>query len=291
LRSCGEASINSREQEKGNSMAQLSLSKAWEDTRDIFARDGGLLTAVALAMFVLPETVVGLITPPVGAAMTPAGRLVWLIGVLIGVVGQLALVRLALGPSTTVGQAIQHGARRFLPTIAALLLLGIALALIVLPLMILAMKAGVVEVPVEGQTPPHSCATFAIVIAIAALLVSVKFTMSVPVSAAEQPRPVTILKRSWQLTAGHYWRLLGFIALLLVTTVIVLLAAQSVGGIVAQLIGGGVAPFSLGALVLALFQGVASAVVTTLFAVMGARIYRQLAGPSEAQAGVPNSGI
>lgn len=271
-------------------MAQLSLSRAWEDTRDIFARDGGLLIAVALALFVLPETIVGLITPPMGTVMTPLGRVVWLIGVLIGLIGQLALVRLALGPSTTVGHAIQHGARRFLPTVAALFLLGVALAVIVIPLMILVMKAGIVEVPVEGQAPPPSFALFAIIVAVVALLVSVKFTMSVPVSTAEQPGPLAILKRSWRLTAGHYWRLLGFIALLLVTTLIVLLAAQSVGGILAQLVGGRIAPFTLGALVLALFQGVASAAVTTLFAVMAARIYLQLVAGGPAQVGVPNSG-
>jgi hypothetical protein len=272
-------------------MAQLSLSRAWEETRGIFARDGGLLTAVALAMFVLPETVVGLITPPSGATMSPVGRAVWIVGMLIGLIGQLALVRLALGPSTTVGQAIQNGARRFLPTFGALLMVGIAVALIVIPLLVLLMMAGVVGVPVEGQQPPPSFALFVVLVAIASLLVSVKFTMAVPISIGEEPGPLEILKRSWRLTSGHYWRLLAFIVLLLVTTTILLLAAQSVGGIAAQLIGGRVAPFTLGALVLALVLSIVSAAVTTLFAVMLARIYLQLAGRGEAQAGVPSSGI
>jgi hypothetical protein len=272
-------------------MAQLSLSRAWEDTRDIFARDGGLLTAVALAMFVLPETVVGLITPPLGATMSPVGRVVWIVGVLIGLIGQLAMVRLALGPSTTVGQSIQDGARRFLPTLGALLLVGIALALIIIPLLILLILAGVVGIPVEGQQPPPSFALFVALVAIASLLVSVKFTMAVPISIGEEPGPLGILKRSWRLTRGHYWRLLAFIVLMLVTTVILLLAAQSVGGIAVQLIGGRIAPLTLGALVLSLMQSVVSASVTTLFAVMLARIYLQIAGRGEAQASAPSSGI
>ncbi|MFL6842219.1 MAG: hypothetical protein ACJ8D2_07225, partial [Sphingomicrobium sp.] len=94
-------------------MAQLSVSKAWDETRGIFVRDGSLLTAVALALLVLPQIIVGLVTVPGAGAATPAGRLVWLVAALVGVVGQIAIVRLALG-HTTVGDAIGHGARRFL---------------------------------------------------------------------------------------------------------------------------------------------------------------------------------
>jgi membrane-anchored glycerophosphoryl diester phosphodiesterase (GDPDase) len=170
-------------------------------------------------------------------------------------------------------------------------MVGIALALIVIPLLTLLILAGVVGIPVEGQQPPPSFALFIALVAIASLFISVKFTMAVPISIGEEPGPLEILKRSWRLTRGHYWRLLAFIVLLLVTTVILMLAAQSVGGIAVQLIGGRIAPLTLGALVLALMQSVVSASVTTLFAVMLARIYLQIAGRGEAQASAPSSGI
>ena len=270
-------------------MAHLSLSSAWDETRAIFARDGGLLIAVALAMLVLPETVVGLITPG-GMAMTLLGRCVWLVGALIGLIGQIALVRLALGPSTTVGQAIGHGARRFLPTVGALLILFACLAIIAIPLMIVLIFAGILAVPIQGQQPPPSFTWFAMFLALGSLAFSVKFMMSVPVSTAESAGPLDILKRSWRLTSGNYWRLLGFLGLLLVAAVFLLAAAQFVGGTVAQLIAGRITPFSLGALILALLQALASATATTLFAVMLARIYLQLTGAAPAQASVPSSG-
>jgi hypothetical protein len=271
-------------------MAGLSLSKAWEDTREIFARDGGLLTAVALALLVLPEAVVGLITPPIGTAMTMTGRIVWLIAGLIGLVGQLALARLAIGPSTTVGHAIGHGGRRFLPTFGALVLLGIALAVVIIPLMILLVWSGIVAVPIEGQRPPPSFAVLAFAVVLGSVLLSVKFLLMIPISAAEQAGPLEILKRSWSMTAGHYWRLFAFLVLMIVATVVLLLAAQAVGAIAGAAIAGRIAPFTLGALVLALFQSVASASMTTLLAVMLARIYLQLAGHDGAQASVPSSG-
>jgi hypothetical protein len=271
-------------------MAQLSLSRAWDDTRAIFAHDGALLVSVALALLVLPETIVGLINPPVAGTATLPGRIVWMVGGLISLIGQIAIVRLALGPSTTVGQAIAHGGRRFLPMLGSLLILLVVLAVIVIPLMMLLMATHIVAVPIEGQQPPPSFALFAIILSLIALGFSVKFTMSVPVATAEDAGPFEILKRSWRLTAGHYWRLLAFILLLLVTTLILLLVAQFLGGILAELIGGKIAPLTLGALVVALFQAAASATATTLFAVMLARLYLQLTAGA-GQPSVPKSGM
>ena len=183
-----------------------------------------------------------------------------------------------------------HGARRFLPTLGSLLILFACLAIIVMPLMIVLMLAGVVTVPVAGQQPPPSFTFVALFLALASLAFSVKFMMVVPVAAAESAGPLDIIKRSWRMTSGNYWRLLGFLLLLLVAAIFLLAAAQFVGGIVAQLIAGKIAPFSLGALILALLLALASASATTLFAVMLARIYLQLTGAAAAQASVPSSG-
>ena len=272
-------------------MPQLSISRAWEESRAIFTRDGGLLTAVALALLVLPATVAGLISPPFGGSATYLGRVVSIIAGCIGLAGQLAIVRLALGPSTTVGQAIQHGVRRFLPTFAAVLMLVVAFAAIVIPLMVLLLYLRVVGMPVEGQQPPPSFAVFSFVMALAALLLSIKFSQIVPISVAEQQGPLTMIKRSWRLTSGHYWRLLGFMVLVVVAALIVLLAAQFVGLFAARLIAGNVAPLSLAALVFALIEAIASAAMTILFALMLARIYLQLAGRDQPHASVPSSGI
>ena len=47
-------------------MSRLSLSRAWEESKEIFSRDGALLSAVALALILLPEIVVGVVSPPAG---------------------------------------------------------------------------------------------------------------------------------------------------------------------------------------------------------------------------------
>ena len=113
--------------------------------------------------------------------------------------------------------------------------------------------------------------------------------MTVPVSSAEQAGPLTIVKRSWKLTEGHYWPLFGVELMLLIAAVVLLLSAQFVGGALAAALGGNVAPFSLSALVLATFMGIAQAVFTVLATLMLSRIYVQLAGGA-AEVSVPSSG-
>ena len=44
-------------------MSRVSISRAWDETKAIFSRDGRLLVAVALALFVLPVVIVGLVMP------------------------------------------------------------------------------------------------------------------------------------------------------------------------------------------------------------------------------------
>lgn len=271
-------------------MPRLSLSIAWEEAKQILGRDGGLLTAVALALMVLPELVAGLVTPSIEVEPTTVGRIVALLAALIGVVGQLAIVRLALGPSTTVGNAIGHGVRRFPAVIGAVLIIALAIAVVLIPLLALLIAAGIIDMPSEGQITP-SFAVAVWVMVIGSLFLAVKFIMTIPVASAENLGPLSILKRTWRITTGNYWRLFVFEILLIVAAIVVLLAAQIVGGSIAHVVAGDVRPFSPSALVLAIFVAVTEAAFTVFASVMLARVYVQLAGGGEAQPSVPTTGI
>ena len=117
-------------------MATLSISKAWDESRAVIARDGSLLTTIALALFVFPGVISDVATPA-----TPAGQLpkfgYWtvltIIALLVALVGQLAVIRLAIGSGLTVGEAIRHGARRGLAYLAATLMW-------VLPVLVIAVR-------------------------------------------------------------------------------------------------------------------------------------------------------
>jgi hypothetical protein len=274
-------------------MAALSISQAWVETRERIRSDGNLYLSVAAALLVLPHTLAGLIAPD-GQAGASAGTGTLLLTVAVGLislVGQIALVRLACGPSASVGEAISHGARRLLPTLAALLLFGLLILLLVVPFIMAMIAAGMIDpnaaTPTGANAGSFGLALFLLVVV--AIVLSVRLMLILPVSSAERLGPVQILRRSWRLTAGHYGRLLGLLLLLVIAALALVFVAAILGGIGAR-IAGGMEPMSLGALIAAAFSALAQAAFTILSSVMFARVYLQLAGSSAAKASVPSSG-
>src|SRR4051812_29112747 len=96
-------------------MSGLSISTAWEQTRVILARDGRLFAAVALALIVLPQILLDAVAPQFAGTQAWIGQCLLLIVVIIGFAAQIAINRLAIGPSVTVQGAIARGFTRLLP--------------------------------------------------------------------------------------------------------------------------------------------------------------------------------
>ena len=268
-------------------MSSLSIGRAWDETRQILARDGKLIINIALATILLPQALAGVIAPPpnLSTAEPPAWMpLITTLVLCAGMIGQIAIIRLALGPTTTVGDAIRHGARRFFPALLGLILFGFSLALLLAPLFMLIAGPDALQALAQEKASPRAGGALLLVVFMI-LLVSVRFQFILPVATAEAGGPIAILKRNWALTAGHYWKLLGFLALVLFAAGVVLLTAQMIGGIVARLTLGEVHPLSLSALIVALVTAAVQTAVTSLFSTILARIYAQL---SAGQASVPD---
>jgi hypothetical protein len=265
-------------------MRALSISAAWDEARVILARDGRLLTTVALALIALPTAVSALLNPSGSYGVSTP---LWLDGMavvvyLVALAGQLSLIRLATGPSVTVGGAIAHGVRRLPIYLAGLLLvvLGLTILLVVIGVILTALG-----VNLQGQTAAQmnpSALVGVLFFFVVFIFLFVRLVVSAPVASAEAVGPIGLLKRSWRLTDGHWWRLFGFLAAFFLGSAILALAVSSAVGIVLQLMFGSIQPLSPGALILALIQALLSAAVSTLFAVMIARIYLQLTGSPEA---------
>lgn len=265
---------------------RISLSAAWDETKAVLARDGRLLGAVALAMLVLPGIVLDLSMPEVPAGeLPPAGAWVAIgaAAVALSLAGQLALIRLALGSGTSVGEAILHGFRR-LPACLGALLLWVLPLILVAGLLYSAAGAG-------SETPRGAPALGFLLVVLVGLFFAFRLLLSSAVASAETVGPVGIVKRSWALGRGNWWRLFAFAMLFAITLIVLLGALQAVLGSVIAAAAGGLAPWSLGKLLLALVSQLISAAVSAVFFVMLARMYRQAAGGSASAAGgVPSSG-
>lgn len=125
-------------------MSKLSISTAWDESKAILAREGRLMMSVSLALVALPSMLAGLINPAgLSDATTPVAiDLVVIVASLVTVSGQLALIRLALPPSLSVGEAIGHGFRRLPVYFVAAIIMLAGFAGLALPFAAIAVALG-----------------------------------------------------------------------------------------------------------------------------------------------------
>ncbi|MGI8705522.1 MAG: hypothetical protein ACR2JJ_06990 [Sphingomicrobium sp.] len=271
-------------------MAAFSISRAWDETKARIAADGRLMAIVAAALIALPTLVTGVLNP--GRASDDSS--LWTVLVLFGaallaIVGQLAIIRLAIGPSVSVAEAIGHGARRMPFYFLAGILIVIAMLIAGLPFLAVLFVAGV---PLQGPGAFQSGLAILLGLLYLALIifVAVRMLMASPVASEEAAGPIAILRRSWELTEGHWWRLFGFILMFLIGAIVALAAIGAAVGVTAVMLFGPLEPMSATALVVAIVDAVVNGAITLLLAVMLARIYLQLSGVDSLDVTVPRTG-
>lgn len=265
-------------------MPKVSISQAWDETRAILARDSKLISAVALALLVLPGVAMAVFMPgDVSVAQTQqlGFLLVFLVVFIVTFIGQLSVVRMAMGPHISVGDAIRHAASRVLPFLGAFLLW-------VMPvLMLAAVPYGIIR---NNPTQPPLIASLGfLAIMIIGTFVGVRLMLIGPVATGEHGGSFMILRRSWTITAGNWWRLFGFLLIFGIGALALLWAVKEAFGIVARLLIGSVSEMSVPGLILILVAQVLTAAIYVVLFVMQARIYTQLARGGERETSVPSS--
>lgn len=269
-------------------MARLSITTAWNESADYLKEHFGTLFTLAVALITLPNVALQAFGP--AAAVTAPGEApapgLWLLLVpvvlVLGITGSLAISTLALGRAATVGEAISHGFRRFLPMLVATL---IVIAGFCLLLLALAIATGLQPGDLRAPTPATAGKILLSMLVILAvgLFFGVRLLLTTPVAAAEPAGPLAILARSWRLTAGHFWKLLGFLLLLGLAAIVLVTVATMLIGLVVAAIAGPPAPGTTAGLIMLLVGGLINAVFLVVMTTMAARLYLQLAGGPAAE--------
>ena len=259
-------------------MTKVSIGQAWEETSKLLASERRLLVPIALAFLVVPVTLGGLAAPnsaPTDPA--PALSVITVVTLLLGLVGRLALSLLATGRQGKLADLIIRSGKRLIPLV-------VALAIVVVPLA--AMFYGVDQLmPAPGSDPASvpagqalTAAVLVFVLLALLLLAAARLILPVvPAAAVEDLGPIALLKRSWDISRGNFWRLLVVVMLVGIAALAFLFAAQAVVGSIATLSLGKPVAWSVSRLVVALASAVTQAVVVTVGSVLVARIYVQLA--------------
>ena len=261
-------------------MAQLSIGAAWEETLAFVKREGTLLFPVALMFLALPAVILQLLTPGdlratkavEGAAaapqLPPMFLLSMLIVILIAMLGTLAINALALRPGISVAEALQLAVRRLPVLIGAALLLVLGFAGLLLILSIIG--GGLAAAMGMGA----AMSLVAVLAAPVLLFVAVRLLLLNAVVIDQPVNAPQAIRHGWRLTMGQFWKLLGFIGVLIILMIVVQLVSQSIFGIAGSLIGG----TTMSVLLAGLAVAVVNAVIQVYYLVMTCRIYRQLAG-------------
>jgi hypothetical protein len=257
-------------------MAAFSLSTVWEETIAFLRREAGLLVPVALALFGSAQILVML---AMGSGMgkpetaSPQSLLIFP-GLLLMLLGNLAVTRLALIPGTSVGEALSGAIRRLPIALAACLLIALALSAIVTVILVAAtfgaMSSGT-DIKSAGMTNQLT-----LLAVIPMIILFVRLMMLMPVLAMEREGVVAAIRRTWHLGRGNAMRFLGVfllsLALNLGVAIIEMIVLGAVAGLLRLLVGGEIAT-----VLQLLVTGTLGALLMLGLTVYVAMIYRKLA--------------
>lgn len=257
---------------------KLSIGDAASWAAAFLKREGWLVMPVALAFLALPPLAAQLLLPTVAMPAMEVGkldlRLFWMLPVaLIGLVGGVAITAMALRPGISVGEALALAARRMPMVIGAWAIFFLLLTVVAMLILVLISFAG----QMAGATP-QSLTGLGVGVTMGLFLVAMaRLLLLVPVVVDSDLGPVAAIRRTWTLSGGWFWRLLGVILLLTFAAGLISLAAGQAIGAVTLLLDRltGAAPLfgSIGAVVLASI----GAGLSAFFYILVSGIYRQIA--------------
>lgn len=267
----------------------FDMNRVWEEAVRILKANKELVLVLAGLFFFLPAFALGIFVPetltgpdltnatePMEAAAAYYNRNSGWLTLLqvIQFLGMLSILALFARRRPTVGQAIATGGIALLPMLVANFFLALTLGLL-----------GGLLVGLAAAVSAALSIVMAILILLLALFVLARLTPLPPLLVAEKRlNPFRALVDSWRMTAGRGWRILGFLALLLVAYLVVAVLLRGVFGLIGALI----ADTEAANLVVSALAAVFSAFWLSLLMAVLMAIYRQLTASASA-AGVPRT--
>lgn len=229
-----------------------SMGIVWDRTTLFLAERSAAIAPIALAAFFVPVSVSGNFES-VRSSLGPSGAMaLGLAGIVLAIVqiwGSLAVTALALEPAPAAGpaEAGRVGLRRLVPTLLVSLLLFLIAGLLALPIFVALALGGVdmmalstgafVPADIDPRAAGFS-ALYGLVLLLVLLFVGARLALTTPVIVQER-RSLASIGRSWSMTRGITWRLVGVILLYAIVSWVAQLAALTVFGSVFRLLIGG----------------------------------------------------
>lgn len=256
--------------------SRVSIGRAWDEAWAFLRAEAALLLPVAAATSgaaMLLLLLLDVVPEPVAGRVPQGTWMLWLLPFYaLTLTGTLATTALALKPGISVRESLTLALRR-LPTCAAVvLLLGAVSMLGGVPVALVAALESA-----RGGGPGPATALVNLVMLAFFLWLSVRLLPIWPMVTERDATPIAAFRRSFALTRGHAARLLALMLLAGVGALVVGSALLFGGGAVLTAIGRLLSGDRLAAVLFELLVAAVFACAVTMWAVVVAFLYRQLA--------------
>jgi hypothetical protein len=258
----------------------VTMGNVWDRTTAFLSEHLSAILPVALLAILLPSAVQSIIAPL--ATQSEIARLTVngasLLLSILSLWGQLAIVAWALYPAGGRG-ATRVASRRLLPMIGVALLLLFGVLLLIAPIpVVLGLSGYDLQAAMNGQqgeVPPNA-AGFVVLYTLALLPIFLflgsRLALVTPLVVAER-RGAGVIARSFALTRGIAWKIIGVLVLLLIVAMVSMLAARTVFGSILQLIAGGEGDITIATVLTAMIVSLVGTVFTVLADAFTAKLY------------------
>ena len=257
----------------------VTMSNVWDRAMDVVRGRTGQLAGIAALTLFLPALVrdaVRLFAAPGSVGFAAIAGLVSIGVLLVAIWGQLALLATATDPRTTAADAYAQASARFPAALAVTAVAIVVVIALLIPVGVAIGLSGVDfsamaatgKIPELGGGTATFLALYVLALLVFGIWAAARLTLTNAVVLNER-RGIGAYARSWELTRGLTWRIIGVFLLY----VIVLGVAASA----AQFIVGTLLALALGRLAVATFlTAAAGGLVTTILSVIATAFLAQL---------------
>jgi len=261
----------------------VNMGNVWDRTTEFLSDNLGAAVPIALLAIFVPQSISGAIKLA-GTAVAPGlGQTIMLALLLPMVWGQLAVTALALRPDAGRGAAQSTATRQFLQFLLAMLILFGVLILLILPIIIALAASGIdlaaLTSGAAGPKPDISPALagfiglYGLAWLVVAVFVSVRFSSLLVAVIAAEGGVVAALRRSFALSRGIAWKLLGVVLLFGLVVGVASIAVTSVFGALFHFLDPSAGPFAIGSIIVAILGGLVTTAYYVIQSSFMAKVY------------------
>ncbi|QQV78139.1 hypothetical protein H5J25_05310 [Sphingomonas aliaeris] len=259
----------------------ISMGNVWDRTTEFLGDHLSTIVPVALLAIVLPSALSTLIEPVAraGASAAVMVNLAALILGIVGIWGQLFVVALALQPGAGRGAAMRVAGSRLLPLIGIIVILMLAVFALMLPVPIALIATGfdmraamINPQPTVSPSAGWFITVYLIVLIPLMIFVTARLLLLTSVIVAER-RGIGVIRRSFALTRGMVWKIIGVTILYGIVVLVAMMAARTVFGSVLRIVLGGEGLITPATVLTAVVLAIVQAIFVVLASAFCAQLY------------------